>query len=92
MQVKDLPIDSLVPIYRPISIKDHALSTLIAELGIECQRVLTLIHQLQLPNLSDSQSVEVLAELNASAIHLQAHCGDDFQDLIADELENIPSE
>lgn len=92
MQVTDLPIDSLVSIYRPISIQDKTLRILIAELGIECQRIITLINQLQLPNLSDSQRIEVLAELNASAIHLQTHCGDDFQDLIADELENIPSE
>ncbi|GBO54507.1 hypothetical protein APA_2454 [Pseudanabaena sp. lw0831] len=91
MQVTDLPVDSL-PTYRPISIKDRTLNTLISELGIECQRAITLIHQLQLPNLSDSQLVDVLAELNASAIHLHAHCGDDFQDLIADELENISSE
>ncbi|WP_242025346.1 hypothetical protein [Phormidium tenue] len=48
-----------------------------------------LVHQLQLPNISDRQKVDVLAELNASIIHLQSHCDDDLQDLIADELESI---
>jgi hypothetical protein len=67
------------------------LNTLIAELGVECQRAIMLVHQLQLPNISDRQKVDVLAELNASIIHLQSHCDDDLQDLIADELENISS-
>jgi hypothetical protein len=67
------------------------LNTLIAELGVECQRAISLVHQLQLPNISDRQKVDVLAELNASIIHLQSHCDEDLQDLIADELENISS-
>lgn len=89
MQVTDLPINSLVAAYRPASIDSPTLSTLVAELGAECQKVLMLLHQLQLPNLSDHQKVDVLAELNASVIHLQAHCDDDLQGLIADELESI---
>ena len=67
------------------------LNTLIAELGVECQRAISLVHQLQLPNISDRQKIDVLAELNASIIHLQSHCDEDLQDLIADELENISS-
>ena len=89
MQVTDLPTNTLVAAYRPASIASPTLSTLIAELGIECQKVLMLLHQLQLSNLSDRQRVDVLAELNASVIHLQSHCDDDLQELIADELENI---
>jgi hypothetical protein len=88
MQVTDLPINSLVNCYTP-EIANPTLSTLIAELGVECQRVIALVYQLQLPNLSDRQKVDVLAELNASIIHLQSHCDDDLQELIADELENI---
>ncbi|MFN5726753.1 MAG: hypothetical protein ACK48D_08495 [Pseudanabaena sp.] len=89
MQVTELPINSLVNSYRPKAIANPTLNTLIAELGVECQRAIALVHQLQLPNLSDRQKVDVLAELNASIIHLQAHCDEDRQDLIADELENI---
>jgi hypothetical protein len=89
MQVTDLPINSLINSYRPVAIANPTLSTLIAELGVECQKAIALVHQLQLPNLSDHQKVDVLAELNASIIHLQSHCDDDLQDLIADELESI---
>lgn len=74
-----------------ITIANPTLNTLIAELGVECQRVIMLVHQLQLSNISDRQKVDVLAELNASIIHLQAHCDDDLQELIADELESITS-
>ena len=74
-----------------ITIANPTLNTLIAELGVECQRVIMLVHQLQLSNISDRQKVDVLAELNASIIHLQAHCDDDLQELIADELEGITS-
>jgi predicted RecB family endonuclease len=91
MQVTDLSINSLINSYRPLTIANPTLNTLIAELGVECQRAIMLVHQLQLPNISDRQKVDVLAELNASIIHLQSHCDDDLQDLIADELENISS-
>ena len=70
-------------------IANPTLNTLIAELAVECQKTIALVYQLQLPNLSDRQKVDVLAELNASIIHLQSHCDDDLQELIADELENI---
>jgi hypothetical protein len=91
MQVIDLPTNALVNSYRPKAINNPTLNTLIAELGVECQRAIMLVHQLQLSNISDRQKVEVLAELNASIIHLQSHCDDDLQDLIADELESIIS-
>ena len=70
-------------------IANPTLNTLIAELAVECQKTIALVYQLQLPNLSDRQKVDVLAELNASIIHLQSHCDDDLQELIADELESI---
>jgi predicted RecB family endonuclease len=89
MQVTDLSINALVNSYRPIAIANSTLNTLIAELGVECQQVIMLVHQLQLPNISDRQKIDILAELNASIIHLQSHCDDDLQELIADELESI---
>ena len=89
MQVTDLPINSLVNSCRPKTIANPTLNTLIAELGVECQRAIAFVHQLQLQNLSDRQKVDVLAELNTSIVHLHSHCDDDLQDLIADELENI---
>ncbi|MEG5060654.1 hypothetical protein QUB60_09790 [Microcoleus sp. A2-C5] len=46
---------------RTISVTNSTLSTLIEELGTECQNVITLIHQLQLPDLSDRQKAEILA-------------------------------
>ncbi len=74
---------------RTISVTNSTLSTLIDELGTECQNVITLIHQLQLPDLSDRQKAEILAEFMSAAIHLNVHCGEDFQTLIAEEMENL---
>lgn len=69
---------------------NSTLNQLINELAEECQNVISLINQLQLSDLTNKQKVEILAELLASTIHLQSHCDRDFQDLIADELENLP--
>lgn len=74
---------------RTIGVTNPTLSTLIDELGTECQNAITLIHQLQLPNLSDRQKAEILAELMSAAIHLNVHCGEDFQTLVAEEMENL---
>jgi len=46
---------------RSIPVNNTTLSTLIAELGAECQNVIALIHQLQLPHLSSTQQAEILA-------------------------------
>jgi hypothetical protein len=75
---------------RPISVPNRTLNTLLLELGTECQSVVALLNQLQLPNLSASQQATILAELLTSTIHLNVHCGEDLQDLIADELEALP--
>ena len=75
---------------RPLAIGNPTLNTLIIELGSECQTVLALLNQLQLPNLSPTQQAKILADLLASSIHLQTHCGDSFQDLIAETLEALP--
>jgi hypothetical protein len=74
---------------RPIAINNNTLKVLTQELGSECQKVIALINQLQLPNLSPSQQATILAELLTSSIHLQTHCNEDFQDLIADAMESL---
>jgi len=71
-----------------IPISNSTLNQLIIELREECQNVITLTNQLQLAHLSENQKVEILAELLAATIHLQTHCDEDLQDLIAQELEN----
>ena len=75
---------------RPLPIKSPTLNTLITELGEECNKVQALIYQLQLTNFSGKQQAEILAELLAAAVHLNVHCGEDFQNLIAEEMETLP--
>ena len=65
-----------------IVISNSTLNQLIIELREECQNVIVLTNQLQLAHLSNQQKVEILAELLAAAIHLQAHCDEDLQDAI----------
>ncbi|MGI2904247.1 hypothetical protein [Tolypothrix sp. VBCCA 56010] len=71
-------------------VTNSTLNTLIAELGTECAQVQALINQLQLPSLTANQQAEILAELLAAAVHLHTHCDEDFQTLIANEIENLP--
>ena len=75
---------------RPLAIANPTLNRLISDLGDECQTVLTLLNQLQLNDLSPEQQVNILADLLAASIHLNAHCDEQFQTLIADELEALP--
>jgi hypothetical protein len=77
---------------RVLPIANSTLSKLITELGSECQNVTALIYQLQSPYLSTRQQAEILAELLTATIHLQVHCGDEFQDLIAKEMESLPDD
>lgn len=77
---------------RPLPINSPTLNTLITELGTECAKVQALIYQLQLTDLSGKQQAEILAELLASAVHLNVHCGEDFQNLIAEEMESLPDD
>ena len=88
MQTRENP--SLVANYRSIAIPDRTLNTLVLELGNECQTVVTLLNQLQLPNLNPNQQATILAELLAATIHLQSQCDDDLQTRIADQLETLP--
>lgn len=74
---------------KQINTKNPTLNTLITELKEECQNVISLINQLQLSNLSDSQKGEILVNLLVSSIHLHSHCDKDWQNLISDELESL---
>jgi hypothetical protein len=75
---------------RTLPLTNSTLQTLTIELAQECQTVLALVHQLQLPNLTPSQQATILAELLTSTIHLHTHCDEDLQILIADTLEALP--
>ena len=77
---------------RTITVTDRTLNTLILELGRECQTVMALINQLQLPNLNPNQQASVLADLLATTIHLHSQCDDDLQTSIADHLETLPDD
>ncbi len=74
------------------TMKNSTLDQLIIELGSECQNIMTLINQLQLSNLSEEQTGEILSELLASTIHLHSHCDEELQELILQELENLSDE
>jgi hypothetical protein len=39
--------------------------------------------------LSDRQKAEIIAEFLSAAIHLNVHCGEDFQTLIAEEMTKL---
>ena len=77
---------------RPLAVTNSTLSTLIAELGTECLKVQALVNQLQLTSLTANQQSEILAELLAAAVHLHNHCGEDFQTLIIEKMENLPDD
>jgi hypothetical protein len=47
--------------------------TLLIELGEECQRILKLLAQLEMPTLTESQRETVLGELSATVLHLHEH-------------------
>ena len=47
--------------------------TLLFELGEECQRVLKILAQLEIPTLTEPQRETVLGELSASVLHLHEH-------------------
>jgi hypothetical protein len=72
-----------------IAIQNNTLKILIQELGQECERVMELISELQLSNLQEDQKPEILSGLIASSIHLNSHCSEAFQDLLADEIDRL---
>ena len=72
-----------------IGTENATLNQLIIELQKECQNVVSLVHQLQLTDLSDQQKGKILSELLVASIHLHSHCDEDWQDMISDELETL---
>lgn len=48
-------------------------ATLLEELGEECQTVLKLLAQLELPGLQEEQIEDLLGELSAAILHLHEH-------------------
>lgn len=77
-------------IEKPIQV-NPTLSTLLAELGEECEKVLFLLTQLKLAGLTDDQKGDILAELTGSVVHLHVHT-DQLPELIEDEILLLPDE
>lgn len=77
-------------IENPIQL-NPTLSTLLAELGEECEKVLFLLTQLKLAGLTDDQKGDILAELTGSVVHLHIHT-DQLPELIEDEILSLPDE
>jgi hypothetical protein len=75
---------------RPLQV-NSTLSTLLDELGEECEKVLFLLTQLKLVNLTDDQKGDILAELTGSVSHLHVHT-EDLPELIEDEILSLPDE
>jgi hypothetical protein len=75
-----------------LPINSTTLKRQLWELSQECGNVTTLINQLQLAEISPKQKAQILAELITATIHLQVHCGQDFQNLIAQEMEDLPDD
>ncbi len=75
---------------KPLQV-NSTLSVLLNELAEECETVLFLLTQLKLPNLTDDQKGDILAELTGAVSHLHVHT-EDLPDLIADEIKTLPDE
>jgi hypothetical protein len=67
------------------------LSTLLTELGEECETVIFLLAQLKLSNLTDEQKGDLLAELTGAVAHLHVHTAD-LPDLLGNEIDTLPDE
>lgn len=77
-------------IEKPLQV-NSTLSTLLAELGEECEKVVFLLTQLKLANLTDDQKGDILAELTGAISHLHVHT-EDLPELIEDEILSLPDE
>ena len=53
-----------------INILEQRLMIMLAELKDECSRYIKLTNQIELENLSEDQSAEILGELTVSTTHL----------------------
>ena len=77
-------------IQQPLQV-NSTLSTLLTELGEECEKVIFLLSQLKLANLTDDQKGDILAELTGSVSHLHVHT-EDLPELIQDEILTLPDD
>ncbi len=66
------------------------IHSLLLELGTECQNVLDILNELQRSDVTIDRQGTLLADLLAATIHLNLHCDEDLQDLIADIMEELP--
>ena len=69
----------------------RTLSTLLTELGEECETVVLLLSQLKLANLTDDQKGDILAELTGSVCHLHGHT-EQLPEPIEDEILALPDD
>jgi len=77
-------------IQHPLQV-NSTLSTLLTELGEECENVVFLLSQLKLANLTDDQKGDILAELTGSICHLHVHT-EQLPELLEDEILALPDE
>ncbi|MDJ0578825.1 type II toxin-antitoxin system HicB family antitoxin [Crocosphaera sp.] len=75
-----------------LPINNNTLNNLLSEISQECNNVNVLINQLQLSDITEKQKAQILAEILTATIHLQVHCDESFQDLIAEEMETLPDD
>jgi hypothetical protein len=75
-------------IQQPLQV-NSTLSTLLSELGEECEKVVFLLSQLRLANLTDDQKGDILAELTGSITHLHVHT-ENLPELLEDEILALP--
>ena len=53
--------------------KDKLMETLLSELKEECLVILSLLNQLEMPGISETNEDEILGELSARLAHLEIH-------------------
>jgi hypothetical protein len=77
-------------IQQPLQV-NSTLSTLLTELGEECEKIVFLLSQLKLANLTDDQKGDILSELTGSVCHLHVHT-EQLPELIEDEILALPDD
>jgi hypothetical protein len=75
-------------IEKPLQV-NSTLSVLLSALGEECEKVLFLLSQLKLTNLTPDQKGDILAELTGLVCHLHVHTKA-FPELIGNEILALP--
>lgn len=77
-------------IQQPLNV-NPTLSTLLVELGDECEKVMVLLNQLKLTGLTDDQKGDILAELTGLVCHLHVHT-ENIPELIEDKILALPDD